>query len=153
MHTRSLASWVASLVLCIGLSTRTGYASAEPTDRIRIVVNGLRTTMGEVRCLLFDSEDGFPSQVNKAFKRGRSRAESTATIIEFNGVPTGIYAVACFHDENNNGKLETNLFGIPREPWAISNDARPRGFGPPGYARARFDHEQTVTVHAINLNH
>ncbi len=154
MAGRPFAYWVSLLgVVCITVPTGARVASAEPTERIRVVVKGLRTTMGEVRCLLFDSEDGFPSQVNKAFKRGQARAQGTATVVEFTNVPTGVYAVSCFHDENNNGKLETNLVGIPKEPWAMSNDAPPKGFGPPRYARASFDHGRPLTVHAINLNH
>ncbi|CAH0998731.1 hypothetical protein LEM8419_00077 [Neolewinella maritima] len=30
------------------------------------------------------------------------------------------YAIAVFHDENDNGELDTNLVGLPAEPWAFS---------------------------------
>lgn len=30
-------------------------------------------------------------------------------------LPFGSYAIGCVHDENGNGKLDTNLLGIPRE--------------------------------------
>ena len=33
----------------------------------------------------------------------------------FDPIPAGTYAVACFHDENKNGKCDTGLFGIPTE--------------------------------------
>ena len=40
-------------------------------------------------------------------------------------------------DENNNGKLDKNLVGIPLEPYGFSNNAR--GFlGPPSFGDARF---------------
>ena len=42
-------------------------------------------------------------------------------------VPPGAYAVAAFHDENGNGKLDRNLLGLPTEPYAFSNDAGRRG--------------------------
>ena len=42
-----------------------------------------------------------------------------------------------FYDANNNGKLDTNFIGIPKEPVALSNNARPK-FGPPKYKDAVF---------------
>jgi uncharacterized protein (DUF2141 family) len=38
----------------------------------------------------------------------------------------GEYAVAVFQDENNNQKLDTNMFGVPQEPYGFSNNARPK---------------------------
>lgn len=52
-------------------------------------------------------------------------------------LPPGKYAVSCFHDVNGNGKLDTNLVGIPSEPYGFSNNARPR-FRPPYWSEASF---------------
>lgn len=47
------------------------------------------------------------------------------------------YALACFHEENKNGKLDTGLFGIPSEGTVASNQAK--GFmGPPSFKDAKF---------------
>jgi uncharacterized protein (DUF2141 family) len=55
----------------------------------------------------------------------------------FEPIPAGTYAVACFHDENKNGRLDTGLFGIPTEGTVVSNHAK--GFmGPPSFGNARF---------------
>jgi uncharacterized protein (DUF2141 family) len=45
--------------------------------------------------------------------------------------------VACFHDENDNGKLDTGFLGIPKEGTTASNQAS-RAFGPPRFEDARF---------------
>lgn len=34
------------------------------------------------------------------------------------------YAIGIFHDENGNGELDTNLLGLPTEPWAFSRPLR-----------------------------
>ncbi len=34
------------------------------------------------------------------------------------------YAIAVFQDENDNGELDTNLLGLPAEPWATSRPLR-----------------------------
>jgi uncharacterized protein (DUF2141 family) len=50
----------------------------------------------------------------------------------------GKYAIASYHDENGNGKLDTNALGIPEEGYGFSNDARGT-FGPPKFSEAAFD--------------
>ena len=35
----------------------------------------------------------------------------------------GRYALSAFHDENDNGELDTNLLGIPSEGYGFGNDA------------------------------
>lgn len=53
------------------------------------------------------------------------------------GLPAGMVAVLAFVDENDNGILDKNFIGIPREMLAISNDYRPKG--PPVFQRAAIE--------------
>ena len=39
-------------------------------------------------------------------------------------IPPGTYAVKVHIDENENGKLDTNFLGIPKEQYGISNNGR-----------------------------
>jgi len=52
------------------------------------------------------------------------------------GVPAGDVAVLVYFDENENGVIDKNFIGIPKEPLGISNNYRPKG--PPAFARAKF---------------
>jgi uncharacterized protein (DUF2141 family) len=52
---------------------------------------------------------------------------SKRAVCEFPGVAPNTYAVSVFHDENSNGKLDTNFMGIPREGVGASNGARFQG--------------------------
>ena len=38
-------------------------------------------------------------------------------------IPPGTYAIKLHIDENENGKLDTNFIGIPKEQYGISNNA------------------------------
>ena len=49
--------------------------------------------------------------------------------------PRGQYAANAFHDENDNGELDTNLIGIPTEGYGFTNDPRTT-FGPPDFEDA-----------------
>jgi uncharacterized protein (DUF2141 family) len=65
-------------------------------------------------------------------------------------LPPGKYAVSCFHDEDNNGKLTTNLFGIPQERYGFSNNARGK-FGPPPLKDQLFQVDGDTST-SITLN-
>ncbi len=50
----------------------------------------------------------------------------------FDNISAGIYAIVIFQDINKNGKLDTHLFGIPKEPFGFSNNPRLLK-GPPSF--------------------
>jgi uncharacterized protein (DUF2141 family) len=87
--------------------------------------------------MVFDSEKGFPKDSNAALQRIWCPIAGSESTCHFDPIPAGTYAVACFHDENGNGKCDTGLFGIPTEGTVASNQAK--GFmGPPSFKDARF---------------
>jgi uncharacterized protein (DUF2141 family) len=53
------------------------------------------------------------------------------------GIEPGTYAIAVYHDENSNGKLDSNFIGIPREGVGFSNNAKGH-MGPPKFDAAAF---------------
>ncbi|MBW7469501.1 MipA/OmpV family protein [Marinobacter sp. M216] len=61
-------------------------------------------------------------------------------------VPTGKIAVLAYLDENDNGALDKNFIGIPREPVGLSNNYQPKG--PPSFRNAAFTvrEEETATL-------
>ncbi len=65
--------------------------------------------------------------------RPERRADETYVISD---VPAGDIAVLIYVDENNNGLIDKNFIGIPKEPLGISNNYRPKG--PPAFSRAAF---------------
>lgn len=50
-------------------------------------------------------------------------------------LPSGDVAILVYVDSNNNGLIDKNFIGIPKEPLGISNDYRPKG--PPVFDRAK----------------
>lgn len=50
----------------------------------------------------------------------------------FEMIPHGRYAIVAFVDLDGDGELDRGAFGIPTEPIAYGNDAKPR-FGPPSF--------------------
>jgi len=50
--------------------------------------------------------------------------------ITLSNLDFGDYALAAYHDINNNGRLDTNLLGIPTEPYAFSNNVKAKWRNP-----------------------
>jgi uncharacterized protein (DUF2141 family) len=106
-------------------------------NQIHVEIVGLRNDKGQVLCALFSSAGDFPKKTDNALSRATSVISNRQAVCEFPGIPPSTYAISVFHDENSNGKLDTNLMGIPREGVGASNDARGH-FGPPKFDAASF---------------
>jgi uncharacterized protein (DUF2141 family) len=108
-----------------------------PANLIHVEIGGLRNDKGQVVCDLHSSADGFPKNGDKAVAHAKSPISRGQAVCDFPDVKESAYAVAVFHDENSNGKLDTNFMGIPREGVGASNNAKGH-FGPPKFAAAAF---------------
>ena len=126
------------LAVCL-MSLARSIAQTAPPQRgvIHVDVVGLRNSKGQVFCALYSSAEGFPKDTQKAIRRDTSSISERKASCEFSGIEPGTYAASVFHDENSNGKLDTNFLGIPREGVGASNDARGH-MGPPKFDAAHF---------------
>ena len=93
----------------------------------------LREKGGVVRCGLFERKGWLKEVVASA----TSRATGATALCVFNKIRPGTYGLSAFHDQNSNGKLDTNFLGMPIEDYCASNNAR--GFlGPPSFDDSKF---------------
>jgi uncharacterized protein (DUF2141 family) len=120
-----------------------------------LVVNvvGVGAQSGTIVALLFESNDGFPAKAAKACQRASSKVAGNVVTLRFAEVPLGTYAVTVYHDVNDNQKLDTNWIGIPKEPVAVSNNAKGR-MGPPKWKDAKFElraANQELTVSLVKM--
>jgi uncharacterized protein (DUF2141 family) len=110
-------------------------------------VTGLRSDEGTVRCFLYDNGEDFPdSAVHVIAKAVALPAGKTATC-KFTGVHRDRdYAIVILHDENNDNVFQKGPFGIPKEGYGFSNDAKAT-LSAPSYEACRFHMAQgTISV-------
>lgn len=110
-------------------------ADAAPTASLVIELNGMQGNEGAVVYAVWSGPSGWLE--DGAVREGSVPVANGASTIVLDGLPYGEYAVSAYHDRNGNGRLDTGLFGIPKEPIGTSNDAKAR-FGPPKYEDAVF---------------
>ena len=113
---------------------------------LEVVVKNIKNDQGVLMVGIFNNEKTF---TRKVWKGEKPKAQTGTMTIVFQDIPAGAYAISVFHDANENGKLDTNFMGIPKEGFGFSNDAM-GSFGPPSFELARFDcppgHPISVTL-------
>jgi uncharacterized protein (DUF2141 family) len=95
------------------------------------VVNVL-TSEGKVGFALYN-KDNFMKQPIQAKKAKIVDGKST---VVFENVLAGEYAILCYHDKNNNDKMDFQPNGMPLESYGASNNVM--NFGPPRFDDAKF---------------
>ena len=125
------------MVKTLSILTTFCIASSALATTLKLEVSGFASTAGVGRVSIFKGKDGFPSDVSKAVSLQVLKIEGDRAYLVLPNVEPGTYALAAFHDEDNNGKLNTGLFGMPKEAYGFSNDAR-GSFGPPSFEDASF---------------
>lgn len=88
-------------------------------DVITVIVEGVESSKGTVNvgvCNTALSKAGCPYS---------SEVKAAAGFVEtqFEGIPPGRYAVVGYHDVNGNNEHDKNFLGVPKEPYALSNNA------------------------------
>jgi uncharacterized protein (DUF2141 family) len=121
-----------------------GAAQARPADGSRtilsltVIVTGADRDGGRLGVALFGAADGFPGEPAKAAQQSVLPRRAPIDSVVFRGLAPGKYAVSVYHDLNNNGTLDTNMFGVPKEPWGTTGTVRPR-LRAPRFSEAQFD--------------
>jgi len=119
----------------LGLAGMVGTAAAAD---LSLSIDGARSTKGVVAICLWTDGQSFPDcGKSRTAERRTVAAGALGQPIVFKGLKPGTFAISALHDENDNGKLDTNLIGIPKEGIAVSNDAMPK-FSAPRFAETSF---------------
>ncbi len=123
-------------------------ATAEPgTAKLTVTVTNIAAPKGALMIGVYDKA-GYAT--DKQVAGGAVPVTSDTATTTFD-LPPGQYGIKMFHDVDGNGKMDTNPFGMPTEPFAFSNSA-PAQFGPAKWDAAAFTVEAPATTHTIKLN-
>ena len=105
------------------------FPSSSSSD-IHVNVKGVEELKGSMFIAVFDNPVSFP-EFGKQYREIVLPVRSLELSHTFKDLPNYTYAVAVFHDINDNGILDKNFLGIPLEPYGFSRNARARFSAPP----------------------
>jgi uncharacterized protein (DUF2141 family) len=140
--------------LFLALVTSAAFAPAlVSAETLTITIADIRESEGRLMIQVANSEKGFefsedsaappPVAISQLAEAGEMTFEGT--------LPPGIYGARVLHDLNGNGEMDSNFVGMPKEPWAFSNNATGR-LGPAKWQDAKFEISGDTAVE-IRLNH
>lgn len=135
-------STLVKIIIILLLSITIVTLQSKESYNITVNVEGLSNSKGKIMMGLYSSEKEF---LKSSYMDVITTINEKKSSVTFNNVPQGIYAISFIHDENDNGKIDTNFMGIPKEDYGCSNNAR--GFmGPPKWKDAKFNLKSDKTL-------
>jgi uncharacterized protein (DUF2141 family) len=132
--TRPLA--IATVAVLSLLCGRSAVAEESLVSNVLEFETQNRNDAGVVRCGLFQAS----GWLKDAYRSSSVKINKTTARCIFKDVPAGTYGISAFHDEDNDGKLNTNLVGYPTEEYCSSNNAR-NMFSAPSWKDAKFSYK------------
>lgn len=112
------ALWLVLIALCWAV----GPAAACEVPAVVVNVKGVRNDSGLVAALIYDDSPENFLKNGRKLHRVREPARKGHTRICLPSPAPGLYAVAVFHDENANKRLDQGFLGIPQEGYGFSNN-------------------------------
>jgi uncharacterized protein (DUF2141 family) len=95
---------------------------SEKLAHLTVRVIDLRNDKGQLLFGVYDRANGFPCA--NALNHQTKSAATGDPVFEID-LPPGDYAASVLHDENSDGKMNTNIIGIPIEGYGVTNNPKP----------------------------
>lgn len=113
---------------------------------LNVTFKHIETHEGNLMVALYNSEANYKGQ-GKPVQVASIPAHSEKVSYTFQNLDGGTYAIKLFHDANSNGKMDTNMFGIPKEGYGFSNNVG--RFGEPEFTEASFEVNSESSIEII----
>jgi uncharacterized protein (DUF2141 family) len=150
---KAFAAFAAAMIVAISATAQAETCEGTPTAaRLEVLIEGVKSSVGHIAGSIYP---GDPSQFlikDGALKVWRVPAEAGVTrmCIWLKNGP-GVYAFAVYHDANDNGRWDHNLFkGI--EGFGFSNNPHTL-FSAPSFDEVKFRADEGVTTLHVRLRY
>lgn len=117
-------------------------------NEIRLVVDNVKKGVGVLTVELYKNDPATWLKGEGRLVRKKFAARSPQTKVCLYAPGPGDYAIGMYHDRNNSNHFDKGAFGLPAEPYGVSNNPRMQ-FAPPSIQEALFhvgDRSTTVSV-------
>ena len=111
--------------------------SPSETNTLTLTISNINNIEGNLRIGLFNTGESFLEE-GQAYRSFNVEVNDESETIVIKNLPKGNYAIGLYHDKNSNDKCDRNFLGIPKEPYAFSNNFKPR-FSAPTFKDCQFE--------------
>ncbi|WP_299013672.1 DUF2141 domain-containing protein [uncultured Polaribacter sp.] len=118
-------------IVAVTLLSITNSLTAQ-NKSITVTVENINSEQGNVKFALY-TKNNFQK---KPIQGNLGEIKNGKTEVIFKGIDSGEYSVICYHDKNNNGKLDFSTRGMPVEDYGTSNNNM--SFAPPTFEDSKF---------------
>jgi len=127
------------------------FLFSSDTGTIQLTVQHIRSPKGTIKIAVFNSADSFLKDGEAIQTHSIPVKDTKDLTLTLQPLPYGTtYSIAIYHDVNDNNQLDTNLFGVPKEPYGFSNNT-PSKWGAPKYEIARFELKEAEMTTSIKV--
>lgn len=116
--------------------------SLQESGTLVLNLENIQSFSGTIRIAIYDNADAFENEGAVVWDKVVSNINGEQITLKAKDLPFGDYAIALYHDVNDNDKLDKNNFGIPTEPYAFSNNPKVK-WKPPSYKDSKFHFSKT----------
>jgi uncharacterized protein (DUF2141 family) len=137
------------LIFSLFLWCGSGFLHPDIPSTLQVQIQGAASDQGKILVLVFNSRDGFPDVVSKAYKQLELVPKSGKAEMTLTDLPSGKYAIVVLHDVDDNGGMTSNRFGVPQEKYGFSNNPKIY-FSPPSFDKSAIElksESKQVTIH------
>ena len=97
------------------------FIALHPKNNIKVEITGLRNNLGNIKMGVYISRERFEQKKDsKIITIEKQQMHNQKVIYSFYLEP-GTYGLSILDDENDNGKMDFNMFGMPKEGFGFSN--------------------------------
>lgn len=121
---------VSVLVTIVVLVSNTVTAQEKVT--VTITVENATSDAGKIGYALYNKE----TFLKKPLQAMNATIENGKSVAIFKDLEAGEYAVICYHDKNDNDRMDFAANGMPLEDYGATNNVM--SFGPPNFEDAKF---------------
>ena len=115
-------------------SGENSQSSTDSTYNIKTVISKMNNDKGNVYFALYSSQEDFENR--RFYKTRMAKSDVNGVAVVFENVPAGVYAITCFHDANDNQRMDFGPGGMPEEDYGMTNNVM--SYGPPRFSDAKF---------------
>lgn len=136
----ALALLISSIIFA-----QTTSEESEGGSSVAVSVVNATNDKGTVKFAFYNEENFMKKPI---YAKSASIENGKSTVI-FENVTQGNYAILCFQDENNNGRMDFDINGMPIESFGLSNNKM--NLGPPHFDSAKFEVNSNALILEIKF--